>query len=1492
MILFFRPNMFGFFIVFLLLSTADTQTVEKSMYMVAVTSNTVSGSTETLCAQLLPKDSVTFTIVLKVNGERDRFLLNETVSEDFSQCVSFQVPAVSTATIATIHATVRSPTETLENTTKILINTHTSFAIIQTDKPIYKPGQTVMFRIVTLDDNILPFNKLYPTVALKDPNNNRIVQWLNQSSASGILDFSYPMTPEAVQGVYVINAWDKQGRETSRTFKIERYVLPKYEVKVHLPDVIFAQDTELTMKVCGKYTYGKPVLGSVKVEVHLRPTWLTYGHQSFPSFKYNMRTNKTGCATNIINLIPMKLNQAFHMNTLTFDCVIEEHETGEVLHGSGSVQIQRQEFVIVSFEDTVSTFRPGIPYEVKVKVTGARSTLPNAPVVLVVNQETRWMLTTDSKGVARFSLNTSSWTSEYVRLEAHYKEYRSPSYPLFPSHIPHFSQTHFIPAHASVMKFYSKSKNFVKIMQAYGELPCDQEGLLKVKYIIHGTALQNSEEFLNFFYLVLLRGRAVHHGHLQIAVKKDKVNKGEFTLQLQHTRELVPYAQVLVSTLLPSGEVVADSYTVPIQKCLRNKISLKFSSDQELPGEKISLDLTANPGSLCSLRAVDQSVLLMAPHEELTVDSVLRELPFQRMSGYPYNTEEVDPRSCYPSTIGVTPRVDWIYPPPRPVQKRSLFHFGFSAPNDIYSIFKEIGVKILTNSDVRKPIICQPMFPYHFGPARIPASSGGPVPDMLGVEGGLPGSAVPQGPGGPVGASLIPVVQPLLPSLQTVRTYFPETWIWDLVPVGDSGSAKVEHTVPDTITKWVAGAFCTSPTGFGLAPNTDLTAFQPFFVSLTLPYSVIRGEAFTLKATVFNYLSKCIMVQVNLNESAQYAAQPCEGCKYTHCLCGEESKTFKWILKPADLGEVSVNVRAEALRTEELCGNEVVTVPERGRIDTVVRTLLVEAEGTTETITHNALVCPAENPVERVISLKLPEVYINGSVKAFLSVLGDLMGQAMKNLGNLLAMPFGCGEQNMVLFVPNIYILNYLESTKQLTEEIKAKATRFLESGYQKELNYKHDDGSYSAFGKSDQSGNTWLTAFVLKSFGGARPYIFVDPKHISDARAWLAQHQQIDGCFRAVGKLFNNRMKGGVSDKISLTAYITAALLELDRSASDQMVARSLHCLRAASYQLDNLYTTALLSYTFTLAGDQEMRDKLITHLAKEAKTTGGSCHWEYTDASSKKTDSLEVEMTSYVLLALLSGPQLPDFGLDYASSIVRWLVQQQNPYGGFSSTQDTVVALQALSLYSAATFSPEGDTTVTVTSGGGYKREFVVNRHNRLLYQEERLTEVPGDYNVKAEGKGCTLVQIALHYNIPPPADFSAFSITAKVEGSCNSTRKALTVTVEVRYNGRRKETNMAILSIKLLSGYLLDKNSVNLLKNQHNVKHIEEGKGHVNIYIDELKKMVPSKYSLSIIEDIPVRNRKPAVVKIYDYYQTSDEAVGEYSSPCTEGDELNEL
>ncbi|XP_064158470.1 alpha-2-macroglobulin-like isoform X2 [Anguilla rostrata] len=1501
------------------LPTVFSGSANNSIYLVTVTSQAVAGSTETLCAHLQPpKEPVSFVITLQTK-DANVTLLEESVKEDFYRCLPFQVPVVSEETVVSVHVAVRSEKESLSKKSNILIKPVSFITFIQTDKPVYKPGQKVQFRVVSLDASFLPYNQEYRTVELQDPNSNRIAQWLNRSTTSGILDLSNPMSPEATQGTYVITVWNEKGDQITHTFEIKEYVLPKYEVKVHLPNVITILDTQAKLKVCGKYTYGKPVLGSVNAVVcrqRFRYYWysLPESHSDICN-KYSMTTDKTGCATEIINVTQFALNATGYEDSLEVESEMEEYGTGMTLKGSGSLRITG-DIVTVAFEETPQAYKPGIPFEGKVKVTGPDSTpLANETVLLVTSysgKSENWTLTADDMGVAYFSLDTTPWTSMGVNVQAFYRKQEEDF-----DYVRHIRKPSYRSAQMWVKPFYSKSKSFLKLKAIKGKLSCDTDASIMAQYIIQGEELEKEQKSLGIFYLVLSRGTVAQHGRLPVSVKEGQVNKGDVSFSLRRMADLAPYAQVVVYTVLPDGETVADSADFPINLCLKNKVSVKFSSFQELPGEKTTLSLSAHAGSLCSLRAIDQSVLLMEPGRELNVETVYNELPVQKLSGYPYSVEDHEPYPCIspidhletvveePPVENSTSTIVEILPvenedgtsPPVPDvldgeavdlpvgrSKRSSYYHPVNEKQDVYNIFKDVGIKILTNSDVKKPTDC-----YEIAYARVVYDSdvdylvadSGPVPMAFNME----RSDV-------VGAKVLSQGQPEPPQ-ETVRTYFPETWIWDLVPVGDSGVAKMEKTVPDTITKWAAGALCTSPVGIGLSPTVGLTAFQPFFVSLTLPYSVIRGEVFTLKSTVFNYLSKCIMVQLSLAESTQFTARPCEGCEYTHCLCGEESRTFSWIITPTALGEVSIKVSAEALKTEDLCGNEVATVPERGRIDTVVRTLLVEAEGTKETISHNALLCPAEGPAEQPVSLKLPEVFVEGSAKASVSVLGDLMGRAMQNLDKLLAMPYGCGEQNMVLFAPNIYIMKYLESTKQLTKEIKDRAVQFLESGYQRELNYKHDDGSYSAFGKSDDSGNTWLTAFVLKSFGGARPYIFVDPDHITLAKTWLHSHQNLNGCFSSVGSLLNNAMKGGVSDEVSLTAYITAALLELEKNTTDPLVEKSLACLKAAAGQMDHLYTTALLAYTFTLAGDTENRKALITHLDKVAITTEGSRHWKRAETSNKRTDSLEVEMTAYVLLALLSGPTLPDFGLNYASGIVHWLTKQQNPYGGFASTQDTVVALQALSLYGAATYSAEGSSEVTVESMGGYTHKFTVDQHNKLLYQEEKLPEVPGEYTIKAQGQSCVFAQIALHYNIPPPPDFTAFNISARAVGYCNSTQKnSLIVTVAVRYEGRREETNMVIINIKILSGFLLDKNSIRFLKGDKTVKRVEQEDGHIIIYLDGLKKGQERKYSVLIDEDMPVRNLKPAVVKVYDYYQTSDEAVCEYSSPCAEGDELNEL
>lgn len=63
------------------------------------------------------------------------------------------------------------------------------------------------------------------------------------------------------------------------------------------------------------------------------------------------------------------------------------------------------------------------------------------------------------------------------------------------------------------------------------------------------------------------------------------------------------------------------------------------------------------------------------------------------------------------------------------------------------------------------------------------------------------------------------------------------------------------------------------------------------------------------------------------------------------------------------------------------------------------------------------------------------------------SCQGDIMGRALKNIEKLLRMPYGCGEQNMARLAPNIYILEYLKNTDQLTPAIKEKSYKFLTSG-------------------------------------------------------------------------------------------------------------------------------------------------------------------------------------------------------------------------------------------------------------------------------------------------------------------------------------------------------------------------------------------------------------------------------------------------------------
>lgn len=68
-------------------------------------------------------------------------------------------------------------------------------------------------------------------------------------------------------------------------------------------------------------------------------------------------------------------------------------------------------------------------------------------------------------------------------------------------------------------------------------------------------------------------------------------------------------------------------------------------------------------------------------------------------------------------------------------------------------------------------------------------------------------------------------------------------------------------------------------------------------------------------------------------------------------------------------------------------------------------------------------------------------------VAVIVGVVGDILGPALDNIDDLLKMPYGCGEQNMVNFAPNIFALQYLEATNQDTQNIREKAIGHMKSG-------------------------------------------------------------------------------------------------------------------------------------------------------------------------------------------------------------------------------------------------------------------------------------------------------------------------------------------------------------------------------------------------------------------------------------------------------------
>ncbi|KAI0223986.1 CD109 antigen [Lamellibrachia satsuma] len=686
-----------------------------------------------------------------------------------------------------------------------------------------------------------------------------------------------------------------------------------------------------------------------------------------------------------------------------------------------------------------------------------------------------------------------------------------------------------------------------------------------------------------------------------------------------------------------------------------------------------------------------------------------------------------------------------------------------------------------------------------------------------------------------------------------LRCEFPETWLWLDTIMGENGETTLEVTAPDTITSWVATAFAMHREGgLGITPTASkLMVFQPFIVSLNLPYSIIRGEEFALQAMVFNYLPQAVEVKVILNRSDSFGV--CSVNDLTHAVSKEDivwitippneaESAWFWIV-PDQLGNIPIEVKAQSHLAA----------------DAVQRMLLVEPEGTPQEY-HKSIVVDFSKEAGSLletVNITFPPDLVEGSEYIKVTAIGDLMGTSIQGLGSLLQMPYGCGEQNMINFAPAIYIMDYLKATNQLTPEVKAKVLKIMESGYMRELTYQHTDGSFSAFGNWDRSGSMWLTAFVAKCFHQAMPYIYIDADLIGKILGWITDRQNHDGSFSEFGHVHDTFMQGGSSRGVPLTAYVLSTLVEnkdisgsLKKTVSRAIAAAVANLETALDTESFDSYTLAIVTYALTISNSSKAAnalDKLNAIVINMENTK----HWEESKSVKYPAEEMEpywrrpyrqarvfdIEMTAYGLLAYTANKDL-----FRGIPILKWLAKQRNPHGGFSATQDTVLALQAMAELSAMAFS--GDSLrldVSLDSGDVHYKYETITKANAGILQSK---------------------QVAVSYNVINADNRAGVLVNIDTKDKGNGTTK---ITVCGKYT-KKEASGMTVMEVGLISGNEADTDE--LVKQVPTLKLVETKERKVILYFDEFTERDTCVEFLSQ-QVIPLIHPQKARVEGYQYY-----------------------
>lgn len=498
--------------------------------------------------------------------------------------------------------------------------------------------------------------------------------------------------------------------------------------------------------------------------------------------------------------------------------------------------------------------------------------------------------------------------------------------------------------------------------------------------------------------------------------------------------------------------------------------------------------------------------------------------------------------------------------------------------------------------------------------------------------------------------------------------------------------------------------------------------------------------------------------------------------------------------------------------------------------------------------------------------------YIFGSNKATISVVGDVVGPAFPtmpvNTSSLLMKPFGCGEQNMFNFASNMYTLLYLRLTGQRTPEVEKQAFTYLNIQYQRQLSFQSPEGAFRAFRWHNRP-SVWLTAFCARilhkaTFQEWESFLFIDPSVINKAMGWILQHQTPEGAFYETAiqpydrkmNLTTKFLHDNVRYRnISLTAHVLITLSEVKdlrgevsgkaataRWAATRYLEKMLHIVKA----FNDPYELSIVTYALTLANSVDA-EEAFNLLDAKMKEVSGMRYWSKENVPPPRTtiennrpyilprlpdtfESLNVETTAYALMVHIAKQAV------IQQEIVEWLNTHRQHNGGWGSTQDTIIAFQALidySIQSRLRDVTDIDITIEAPSSAGFEKKLRIGQHNLAQLQSYEIPNAYGPVIIKAQGSGLAIIQLDVQYNvdwphlqIQPPV--KAFDLNVHMQGyGRNSSHLVFRSCQRWTYTQESYTSGMAVLEVTIPTGYLIQQQELDAYVRSGQVRNLQEAR-----------------------------------------------------------------